>query len=50
MTTQTLIDIIKNRISASKGNPTEEQLLSEVVKALEKLHKLECEESKCGSE
>ena len=44
MTTQTLIDIIANRLRASQTNPTEAQLLAEVLKALERLATIESKE------
>lgn len=44
MQTQTLINILRNRIVASQDNPTEVMFLAEVVNRLEKLYKIECEE------
>ena len=41
MTTRTLINIIENRRKNCNQNPTEAQLLAEIVKALERLQKLE---------
>lgn len=41
MTTQTLIDILANRIKARQSNPTEAQLLSEVIMALARLQQYE---------
>ncbi len=41
MQTQTLINILKNRIVASQDNPTEALLLEEVVNHLEKLQEYE---------
>lgn len=41
MQTQTLINILKNRIVASPDNPTEALLLEEVVNHLEKLQEYE---------
>lgn len=41
MQTQTLINILRNRIVASQDNPTEVMLLAEVVEHLEKLQEYE---------
>lgn len=41
MDTKTLLDIMKLRVNLTQGNPTEEMVLSEVIKALERLIKYE---------
>lgn len=41
MTTQTLIDIIRNRMKSAQQNPTEAQLLEEIDKALIRLKEYE---------
>lgn len=41
METKTLLDIMKLRVNLTQGNPTEETVLNEVVKALERLIKYE---------
>lgn len=46
MTTQTLIDIIQNRIKNSQQNPTEAQFLVEIDRALERLKEYEEEDKR----
>lgn len=41
METKALLDIIKLRVNLTQGNPTEEIVLNEVIKALERLMKYE---------
>lgn len=46
MTTQTLIDILTNRIKHSTTKPEEAQLLAEIVKSLRKLMEFESGDKK----
>lgn len=41
METKTLLDIMKLRVNLTQGNPTEEMVIAEVIKALERLMEYE---------
>lgn len=41
MDTKTLLFILKTRMKANDNNPTKKHLLTEIIKALEKLEKYE---------
>lgn len=49
MTTRTLIDILENRLKACKCNPTEAQLLVDVIQRLKKLLEIESSGADDGS-
>lgn len=49
MTTRTLIDILENRLKACKCNPTEAQLLVDVIQRLKKLIEIESSGADDGS-